>query len=465
MCCHVGGDIDFDAAGNLYLSTGDDTNPFDSAGYAPIDERADRNPAFDAQRTSGNSNDLRGKVLRIKPGAAGGYTIPAGNMFAPGTANTRPEVYAMGFRNPFRMSVDKATGVVYLGDYGPDAGTADPQPRAGRHGRVRADHPARLLRLAVLLQLQHPLPRVHVPQRTVVRAVQLRRWADEQLAQQHRHHHAAAVAGRPGCPTAAARTRRTCAAAACRRWAARSTTTTPRSASDVKFPASYERQGLRSASSAGRWIKTVTLNASPAASARSTRSRGTGTQVMDMEFGPDGALYVLDYGTGWFGGDANSARLPHRVQRPAATGHRSPGRSATPTGGTAPLTVQFSSAGTHRPGRRPDHLRVGLHHQRQHRLHRGQPVVHLHGQRPVHRDADGPRHRRPDSATASVVISVGRPTVSHRLPAERPGVQLRRRGAVHRSTSPIRNAGRSTAPGSRSTTSSATTATVTRSPA
>src|SRR5690349_1404377 len=39
LCCHVGGDIDFDAAGNLYLSTGDDSNPFDSAGYSPIDER------------------------------------------------------------------------------------------------------------------------------------------------------------------------------------------------------------------------------------------------------------------------------------------------------------------------------------------------------------------------------------------------------------------------------------------
>ena len=74
MCCHVGGDIDFDAAGNLYLSTGDDTNPFDSGGYAPIDERADRNPAFDAQRTAGNSNDLRGKVLRIKPSATAAAT-------------------------------------------------------------------------------------------------------------------------------------------------------------------------------------------------------------------------------------------------------------------------------------------------------------------------------------------------------------------------------------------------------
>src|SRR5688572_21284100 len=72
LCCHVGGDIDFDAAGNLYLSTGDDTNPFESDGYAPLDERANRNPAFDAQRSAGNTNDLRGKILRIKPAAGGG---------------------------------------------------------------------------------------------------------------------------------------------------------------------------------------------------------------------------------------------------------------------------------------------------------------------------------------------------------------------------------------------------------
>jgi hypothetical protein len=77
ICCHVGGDIDFDAAGNLYLSTGDDTNPFDSAGYAPIDERANRNPAYDAQRSAGNTNDLRGKVLRIKVNADGSYSMPA----------------------------------------------------------------------------------------------------------------------------------------------------------------------------------------------------------------------------------------------------------------------------------------------------------------------------------------------------------------------------------------------------
>ena len=64
ICCHVGGQIDFDNAGNLYLSTGDDSNPFQSAGYTPIDDRENRNPAFDARRTSGNTNDLRGKILR-----------------------------------------------------------------------------------------------------------------------------------------------------------------------------------------------------------------------------------------------------------------------------------------------------------------------------------------------------------------------------------------------------------------
>ncbi|CAM5717993.1 hypothetical protein SHIRM173S_10062 [Streptomyces hirsutus] len=40
----------------------------------------------------------------------------------------------MGFRNPFRMSVDKATGTVYLGDYGPDSGTA--KPDRGPEGQV-----------------------------------------------------------------------------------------------------------------------------------------------------------------------------------------------------------------------------------------------------------------------------------------------------------------------------------------
>ena len=126
ICCHVGGQIDFDNAGNLYLSTGDDTNPFQSAGYTPIDDRANRNPAFDARRTSGNTNDLRGKILRIRVRDDGSYFTPQGNLFRPGQAQTRPEIYAMGLRNPFRFAVNKTNGHVYIGDYSPDSSTADP---------------------------------------------------------------------------------------------------------------------------------------------------------------------------------------------------------------------------------------------------------------------------------------------------------------------------------------------------
>lgn len=126
MCCHVGGGLDFDAAGHLYLSTGDDTNPFSSGGYAPIDERPERHPAFDAQRSAANSNDLRGKLLRIHVEPDGSYTIPPDNLFAPGTPLTRPEIYVMGLRNPFRFSIDRRTSAVYLADYAPDAPVASP---------------------------------------------------------------------------------------------------------------------------------------------------------------------------------------------------------------------------------------------------------------------------------------------------------------------------------------------------
>jgi glucose/arabinose dehydrogenase len=135
LCCHVGGQIEFDYAGNLYLSTGDDTNPFQSAGYTPIDDRANRNPAFDARRTSGNTNDLRGKILRIRVNEGGGYSIPNGNLFGRNQAQTRPEIYAMGMRNPFRFSVNKRTGDVYVGDYSPDAQMANPLRGPAGQGR------------------------------------------------------------------------------------------------------------------------------------------------------------------------------------------------------------------------------------------------------------------------------------------------------------------------------------------
>jgi cytochrome c len=120
-CCHSGGSVEFGPDGLLYVSAGDDTNPFASDGYAPIDERPGRS-SWDAQRSSANTNDLRGKILRIRPEADGTYSIPEGNLFPPGTPNTRPEIYAMGLRNPFRISIDQRRNWLFWGDVGPDAG-------------------------------------------------------------------------------------------------------------------------------------------------------------------------------------------------------------------------------------------------------------------------------------------------------------------------------------------------------
>ncbi|MYV59671.1 sugar-binding protein, partial [Streptomyces sp. SID4931] len=117
---HMAGSLAFDKDGNLCAATGDNTDPFASDGFTPIDEGEGRR-AWDAQMTAGNTNDLRGKVLRITPKDDGTYSVPEGNLFAPGTEKTRPEIYAMGMRNPFRITTDPISGALMVADYGPDA--------------------------------------------------------------------------------------------------------------------------------------------------------------------------------------------------------------------------------------------------------------------------------------------------------------------------------------------------------
>lgn len=131
VCCHEAGSLAFDGFGNLFLSTGDNTNPFASDGYNPTDFRPGRYP-WDAARSAGNGNDLRGKVLRIHPESDGSYTIPKGNLFPPGVPKTRPEIFVMGCRNPFRIAVDAGTGTLSWGDVGPDA--REPKPERGPAG-------------------------------------------------------------------------------------------------------------------------------------------------------------------------------------------------------------------------------------------------------------------------------------------------------------------------------------------
>lgn len=137
-CCHSAGHMEFDSEGNLYISTGDDTNPFASSGYGPFDFRDGRQP-WDAARSSANTADLRGKILRINPieeatsadapGLGSTYTVPDDNLFPTSEydpAVAFPEIYIMGLRNPFTLDVDNApdqggTDWLSYGQVGPDA--------------------------------------------------------------------------------------------------------------------------------------------------------------------------------------------------------------------------------------------------------------------------------------------------------------------------------------------------------
>jgi cytochrome c len=116
---HFGGGMTWDKKGNLYLSIGADSHPTQ---YSPLPFKNEGGRGEDEARTAGNTNDLRGTIIRIKPNADGTYSIPDGNLFAPGKPSTLPEIYIMGNRNPWRLSIDSKTQFLHWGEVGPDAG-------------------------------------------------------------------------------------------------------------------------------------------------------------------------------------------------------------------------------------------------------------------------------------------------------------------------------------------------------
>ena len=127
VCCHAAGSIAFGPDGALYVSVGDNTDHIDTAG-GPIDERPGH-VNEDGQFTAANTNDLRGKILRIKPEPDGTYSIPEDNLFE-GDELHRGEIYIMGLRNAFRISVDQETGWLYFAD----VGSGDPPNERGDWG-------------------------------------------------------------------------------------------------------------------------------------------------------------------------------------------------------------------------------------------------------------------------------------------------------------------------------------------
>lgn len=98
---HNGGALAFGPDGMLYIALGDGGSGGDPHNYAQ------------------DRNSLLGKILRVDVSGPGGYTIPPDNPFAGGGG--RPEIYAYGFRNPWRLSFDRETGQLWAADVGQSA--------------------------------------------------------------------------------------------------------------------------------------------------------------------------------------------------------------------------------------------------------------------------------------------------------------------------------------------------------
>lgn len=345
-CCHSAGSLAFGPDKNLYIAVGDNTNPHNPGYYNSIDERKGRE-FWDAQRTAGNTNDLRGKVLRIKPEADGTYSIPEGNLFPVNTPKTRPEIYAMGVRNPYRITVDPKTGWLYWGDVGqntidnPARGpiSYDEWHQAKQPGffgwpyfagnnQPYADFDFATEEIGPFSDPKKPVN--DSPNNTGLQDLPPAKsaliWYSYDESKEFKNlgtggkspiagpfYHSELYQQQPA-------------------WVK----------SSRKFPDYYNGMWFI-AEWMRDWINVVTLD-----------ENGNLTDIerfmpsmkfdhpIDLEFGPDGALYVLEYGTGWFAQNQN-ARL---VRIDYIEGNRPPVARlhASKTAGAVPFKVDFSAA-------------------------------------------------------------------------------------------------------------------------
>ncbi len=348
-CCHSAGDLAFDRAGNLYISTGDNTFSRASDGFTPLDERPGRS-AFDSQKSSSNTNDRRGKILRIHPEKDGSYTIPDGNLFAKDGSEGLPEIYVMGARNPFTMAYNLDKDWLYWGDVGPDGNvTSERGPtahdeinfaaRPGNYGwpyfnannLAYADYNFETGELGPRFDPKHP-------QNTSVNntgAVDLPPAVPAMVYYSYDE--------TPEFPGVGKGSRSTGAGEVYNYRETRK--------HGYEFPEYYHNK-LFAFDWARDWIKVISQDEQGNfQSIEPLLDQTVLASPIAMEFGPDGSLYVLEYGIGYFT-DNHDSKL---IRLEFVNGNRPPVAlfESSVTNGSLPLKVTFDAQNSSDPDREP----------------------------------------------------------------------------------------------------------------
>jgi glucose/arabinose dehydrogenase len=280
---HHGGGLGVGPDGRLYISTGDQ---FDAA----------------------NAQDLgtaHGKILRL--GLDG--SLPPDNPFL-GTPGARPEIWARGLRNPFRIAFDPQGGALWIGDVGGNVPTSSEEVNRGVRGANYGwpDQEGESCYISSCVAFQPAaFSYAHEDPDYYRNAVQ----ASITLGPVYR---------------------------------------------GLQFPAAY-RGNVFFGDYANRWIRRLVLDASGNAVGAPIflESPEAGT-VVDLDVGPDGALYYVTLGNTCCGfpGDVGGV---YRIERLGGSNAPPSARSsAAPTAGPAPLAVEFSSAGSTDPDGGPEPL-------------------------------------------------------------------------------------------------------------
>ena len=331
---HEGGQITFLPDGTLVLSVGDNTNPFgDAEGFAPLDARPERD-RYDARRTASNPFDLRGKILRLNRDGS----IPRGNMFPRDGSEGRPEIYVMGARNPFRSAADPKTGRLYFGDVGPDSAIDGPRGPRGYDEINVVDGPGNY-GWPFCVGENRPYNEYDYATEAVGAPFSCDGYVPAALAYDYVTVSELALGNSRGIDGGLTG-RSAMAGAVVRR---------PPGKAPYRLPDTYDGALFMI-----DWTRDVIAAVDVDRAGKLERVRRVVPWIpfhrpVDLEIGPDGALYVLEYGTG-YGGDNDDAQLT-RLEY-SADGDLTPvaSASASKTAGVVPLAVHLSAGGSRAPG-------------------------------------------------------------------------------------------------------------------